>query len=109
MSPSSLRPACIRDILIEEGRIARVGRGLKDESGDEAIDGHGKLAIPGLINCHTHLAMTLLRGYADDMELAPWLQEKIWPPGGPPHRGGHPLGGQARLPGADPPRHHLLQ
>ena len=39
----------------------------------------GKLAIPGLINGHTHLAMTLLRGYADDMELMPWLQEKIWP------------------------------
>lgn len=68
-----------RDILMEEGRIARVGRGLQDESGEEAINGHGKLAIPGLINCHTHLAMTLLRGYADDMELMPWLQEKIWP------------------------------
>ena len=68
-----------RDILIEEGRIAQIGPDLKDESGDEAIDGHGKLAIPGLINCHTHLAMTLLRGYADDMELMPWLEEKIWP------------------------------
>ena len=68
-----------RDILIEEGRIARIGPDLKDESGDEALDGRGKLAIPGLINCHTHLAMTLLRGYADDMELMPWLEEKIWP------------------------------
>ena len=68
-----------RDILIEEGRIAQIGPDLKDESGDEPLDGRGKLAIPGLINCHTHLAMTLLRGYADDMELMPWLQEKIWP------------------------------
>jgi 5-methylthioadenosine/S-adenosylhomocysteine deaminase len=68
-----------RDILIDEGRIANVGPDLKDESNDEVIDGHGKLAIPGLINGHTHLAMTLLRGYADDMELMPWLQEKIWP------------------------------
>ncbi|HNX10309.1 MAG TPA: amidohydrolase [Methanothrix sp.] len=68
-----------RDILIEEGRIASVGRDLKDEGDDEQIDGRGKLAIPGLINAHTHLAMTLLRGYADDMELMPWLQEKIWP------------------------------
>ena len=67
------------DILIEEGRIARIGRCLKDESSEEAINGQGKLAIPGLINCHTHLAMSLLRGYADDMELMPWLQEKIWP------------------------------
>jgi len=68
-----------RDILIEGGKIAAVGCDLKDESDDEPIDGRGKLAIPGLINGHTHLAMTLLRGYADDMELMPWLQEKIWP------------------------------
>jgi 5-methylthioadenosine/S-adenosylhomocysteine deaminase len=68
-----------QDILIVEGKIANVGRDLMDESDDEPIDGRGKLAIPGLINGHTHLAMTLLRGYADDMELMPWLQEKIWP------------------------------
>lgn len=68
-----------RDILIDSGKITNVGRDLKDESDDEPIDGRGKLAIPGLINGHTHLAMTLLRGYADDMELMPWLQEKIWP------------------------------
>jgi 5-methylthioadenosine/S-adenosylhomocysteine deaminase len=71
-----------QDILIDEGRIAKIGLDLKnvDTGGDdEIIDGRGKLAIPGLINAHTHLAMTLLRGYADDMELMPWLQEKIWP------------------------------
>ncbi len=69
-----------RDILIDAGKIAKVGCDLMDENDDvEPIDGRGKLAIPGLINGHTHLAMTLLRGYADDMELMPWLQEKIWP------------------------------
>jgi 5-methylthioadenosine/S-adenosylhomocysteine deaminase len=68
-----------RDILIDGGKITNVGRDLRDESDDEPIDGRGKLAIPGLINGHTHLAMNLLRGYADDMELMPWLQEKIWP------------------------------
>lgn len=35
--------------------------------------------IPGLVNAHTHAAMTLLRGYGDDMPLAAWLQERIWP------------------------------
>ena len=35
--------------------------------------------LPGLINCHTHAPMTLLRGYADDLELHVWLQEHIWP------------------------------
>jgi 5-methylthioadenosine/S-adenosylhomocysteine deaminase len=68
-----------RDILIEGNRIANVGRDLRDEDGGEVIDGSGKLATPGLINSHTHVAMALLRGYADDMELKPWLETKIWP------------------------------
>ena len=37
------------------------------------------ILVPGLINCHTHAAMTLLRSYADDLPLMTWLQEKIWP------------------------------
>jgi len=37
------------------------------------------IVAPGLINTHTHLAMNLLRGYADDMPLMSWLKEKIWP------------------------------
>src|SRR5512137_430366 len=65
-----------RDILIDGNRIAKIGRDLRD---DETVDGHGMMAIPGLVNSHTHLAMTLFRGYADDMALMPWLQEKIWP------------------------------
>lgn len=68
-----------RDVLIDGNRIAKIGRDLSAESSEEVIDGHGKLAIPGLVNAHTHLAMTLFRGYADDMALMPWLQEKIWP------------------------------
>lgn len=44
-----------------------------------AIDGTGCVLLPGLVNAHTHLAMTLFRGYADDMPLQPWLEEKIWP------------------------------
>ncbi len=68
-----------RDILIEGNRIARVGRDLPADPSEDTLDGHGKLAIPGLVNAHTHLAMTLFRGYADDMALMPWLQEKIWP------------------------------
>ena len=68
-----------RDILIQCNRIARIGRDLKDEENDETIDGRGKLAIPGLVNSHTHLATALFRGYADDMLLQHWLEEKIWP------------------------------
>lgn len=67
-----------RDILIEGNRIAKIGRDLKERE-EETINTKGMLAIPGIVNCHTHLAMTLFRGYADDMELMPWLEEKIWP------------------------------
>ena len=65
------------DLLIKEGIIEEVGR-VKGPV-DEVVSGEGLVAIPGLINTHTHIPMTLLRGVADDMELFPWLQEKIWP------------------------------
>jgi 5-methylthioadenosine/S-adenosylhomocysteine deaminase len=46
---------------------------------DIILDGSGYIAMPGLINTQTHAAMTLFRGYADDMHLQEWLSEKIWP------------------------------
>ena len=46
---------------------------------DEIIEAGGNYLVPSLKNGHTHAAMTLLRGYADDMKLQPWLEEKIWP------------------------------
>ena len=64
-------------ILIEDGIIRQVGQ--VGVSADNEIDGSGKIAMPGLINAHTHLSMTLFRGYADDMQLQDWLQKKIWP------------------------------
>ncbi|WP_423996091.1 amidohydrolase [Halorubrum trapanicum] len=48
-------------------------------NGAETLDASGSLVIPGLVNAHTHVAMTLLRGYADDKPLDPWLREDIWP------------------------------
>lgn len=45
----------------------------------QVIDGSNKLIMPGLINCHTHAAMTLLRGYGEGLPLMRWLNEKIWP------------------------------
>ncbi len=43
------------------------------------LDCSGCVVLPGLVNAHTHVSMTLLRGFADDMPLQPWLEEKIWP------------------------------
>jgi 5-methylthioadenosine/S-adenosylhomocysteine deaminase len=63
-------------ILIEENRISEIGKILE---ADEVIDAKGMIVMPGLVNTHTHAAMTLLRGYGDDMPLHQWLQERIWP------------------------------
>ncbi len=48
-------------------------------AGPQVIDARGMALLPGFVNAHCHAAMTLLRGYADDMTLMPWLTEKIWP------------------------------
>lgn len=63
-------------IFIEGNKISKIGEVQK---ADYEIDGTNKVALPGLINTHTHAAMTLLRGYADDFPLQQWLEEKIWP------------------------------
>jgi 5-methylthioadenosine/S-adenosylhomocysteine deaminase len=71
------------DVFIDgEGRIAAIGAdaGKRFRADAETrIDGRGLLLMPGLVNTHTHAAMTLLRGYADDMPLQEWLGTKIWP------------------------------
>ncbi len=64
-------------IYIDDNRIQEIG-GPHLEA-DTVITGKNQAAIPGLINTHTHAAMTLFRGYADDMELFDWLSKKIWP------------------------------
>lgn len=69
---------CIGDILINEHTITNIGINLKEDA-DEIIDAANMIALPGLINCHNHAAMTLFRGYSDDLRLMEWLKEKIWP------------------------------
>lgn len=55
----------------------KVGETLYE--GNRVIDGRRHIAIPGFINTHTHSAMVLFRGYANDMPLWDWLSKKIWP------------------------------
>ena len=73
-------PLFTGDILIENETIKSIGLvDPRDTEGAYIIDGRRTVAMPGLVNTHTHAAMTLLRSYADDMELMPWLNDKIWP------------------------------
>jgi len=68
-------------IYIMEDKIQYIGKGEFSgaEESYDIIDGKGYCAIPGLINGHTHAAMTLLRGYGEGLPLMRWLNEKIWP------------------------------
>jgi 5-methylthioadenosine/S-adenosylhomocysteine deaminase len=68
----------IRDIFINNGTIEEISEKCM-RNADRIINGKNKAALPSLINGHTHAAMTLMRGYADDMPLKEWLEEKIWP------------------------------
>ncbi len=67
------------DIGITDKIISHVGNTPEDFIPDTVIDGSGFIVMPGLVNAHNHLSMTLLRSYADDMDLFSWLKDKIWP------------------------------
>ncbi|MCG6964537.1 MAG: amidohydrolase [Acidobacteria bacterium] len=69
-------------LAIADGRIAAVGPAeelVEQAPTGEVLDAAGCLIIPGLVNTHSHLAMTLLRGLADDLPLKSWLEQHIWP------------------------------
>ena len=77
------RIICQGAIAIEDKKIIDVGKNSelkrKYGRGYEKIDAKGKVVMPGLINTHQHAAMSLLRGYADDLHLQEWLEKWIWP------------------------------
>ena len=76
-----LKPPFRGDIVVEGDKIACIGESLPQEQNppEQVIDGRHMLAMPGLINAHNHAAMTLFRGFGDDMALMDWLNNKIWP------------------------------
>jgi 5-methylthioadenosine/S-adenosylhomocysteine deaminase len=64
---------------VTEGKISYLSRKAPEEQPKEIINGEGMVLMPGLINCHTHLPMSPLRGYADDVDLQTWLNDYIFP------------------------------
>ena len=52
---------------------------MRAQPGDDVLDAHGDVLLPGLVNGHTHAAMTLFRGFGGDLPLMEWLEQKIWP------------------------------
>jgi 5-methylthioadenosine/S-adenosylhomocysteine deaminase len=79
---------CVTDVVLDgapvgvrtvDGTIVAIGPDVAPVPGDEHLPGRGRALIPGLVNGHGHAAMTLLRGYGDDLPLLPWLETRIWP------------------------------
>ena len=79
-------------IVVQNGLITEIGPEPSPEASAESASGHppditakktidasGSVVMPGLINTHTHLTMTLFRGFADDLPLKTWLEDHIWP------------------------------
>jgi len=69
-------------VAVKNGRILAISRATeiaRDYAAGEVINAVGKVVIPGLINGHTHVPMTLFRGLADDLDLQEWLTKYIFP------------------------------
>lgn len=68
----------VTNVLIEDNRFENLCA-ASDTAADETYDASGQALVPSFFNTHTHASMTLLRGYADDLPLFPWLNDHIWP------------------------------
>ena len=68
-----------QSLLIENDIISEISDEIDETNVDKIIDAEGKILLPGFINTHTHLSMTLFRGLADDLSLDSWLNDHIWP------------------------------
>ncbi len=70
-----------RDIVIDGNRITaiRPSGEISPDGVDEVLEAHGLLAMPGLINTHAHTPMCLFRGLAEDVDIATWFNDYIWP------------------------------
>ena len=66
-------------LAVEDKQISYIGTERPEGSFDREKDMSGKLLMPGLVNCHTHTPMTLLRGVGSDLPLQTWLFDNIFP------------------------------
>lgn len=67
------------DILINNNIIEKIDLDIDESEADEKINAKNMLVMPGLVNTHTHLAMSIFRGYKDDQKLMDWLENAIFP------------------------------
>ena len=66
-------------VAVECGKISHVGTDRPQGEFERVINGHGGILMPGLVNCHSHIPMTAMRGYGDGHNLQDWLNDFIFP------------------------------
>lgn len=80
LTVNEAQPIVAGHMVVTGDRITYIGAERPiDAQFDHVIDGKHRLYMPGLVNTHGHAAMSLLRGFADDLSLQVWLEEHIWP------------------------------
>ncbi|MBS3787314.1 amidohydrolase [Candidatus Bipolaricaulota bacterium] len=82
LNSTSSSPIKGGSVIVRDNRIENIiPEDIRENSisADRTIQGDGRLLLPGFVNAHSHLGMTIFRGYADDIELDSWLNEWIWP------------------------------
>lgn len=67
------------NVLIKDKKFSKIGNFNTDDYDCDVLDGKNLVMLPGFVNNHTHIPMTLLRGYAEDLPLNRWLTEKVFP------------------------------
>ena len=67
------------DILIEDNKIKRIDKDIKTDADVKIIDATNRVVMPGLINTHAHVPMSIFRETLDGYNLQDWLSKKIWP------------------------------
>lgn len=67
------------DIQIEKEKIVKIGKNIEAKENEKIIDATGKIVMPGLINTHAHVSMSIFRETVDGYTLQDWLTKKIWP------------------------------
>ena len=77
--PKEIKEQEMVHIIVSDDKISYVGIALPEEPFDRTIDCSGNLLMPAFYNAHCHSAMTLFRGYGEDLPLRRWLDEKILP------------------------------
>ena len=67
------------DIEITDNKITQIAKNIESDSEEKVIDATGKIVMPGLINTHSHVPMSIFRETLDGYNLQDWLEKKIWP------------------------------